>query len=63
MYDDLISEAGDDKDMMPFYGELLSMLDLTAVVFSTVCRCMAYLRYKYDDNKKIYILVVMINLT
>jgi len=54
LYDNLLIEAGDSKDMMPGYDELLRMLDLKTLSISTVWRWLILLGYKYCENKRNY---------
>lgn len=53
-YEKLLDEAGDDKDLMPSYNEILSMCDLSTVSVKTVWRWLVYLGYKYCENKRCY---------
>ena len=50
----LLEEAGEDKDSMPSYNEILSMCDLKTVSVKTVWRWILYLGYKYCENKRSY---------
>ena len=54
LYDNLLIKAGDSKDMMPGYDELLRMLDLKTLSISTVWRWLILLGYKYCENKRNY---------
>ena len=37
-YDNLLEEAGDDREEMPSYNKILSMCDLKTISFSTIWR-------------------------
>ena len=54
LYDNLLTEAADNKDMMPSYDELLHMFDLKTLSISTVWRWLQLLGYKYCENKRNY---------
>ena len=53
-YEKLLNEAGDDRELMPSYIEILSMCDLTSISISTVWNWMQYLGFKYSENLKCY---------
>ena len=39
---------------MPSYKELLHMLNIKSITYSTIWRWMKYLGYIYDNNKRIH---------
>ena len=53
-YEKLLNEAGDNRELMPSYIEILSMCDLTSISISTVWNWMQYLGFKYSENLKCY---------
>ena len=53
-YRQLLIDAGDDALLMPSLEELKFQLDITSICISTVWRCMIFLGYNYDENKKCY---------
>ena len=53
-YNNLLEEAGDDKESMPNYTEVSCMVYLSPITINTVWRWITYLGYKYHENKGSY---------
>ena len=53
-YENLLKEAGDDKEEMPTYNEILSMCDLKTISIPCIWKWLLHLGYKYSENKRCY---------